>query len=130
MWAEHICESPFEQWTVTNETFAAALDDPNEAFGLAYGTPTAIAFDLEWYATEPAIAIEGGYAQNGETYAVIELGTGSIERVFQGSRTHRWMPFSWASAPFREQGLRAPISLGGAPLNRVLTPAGWQPTPF
>ena len=37
-----------------NETYAAALDDPDDALGRAYGMPTPIAFDLEWYATAPA----------------------------------------------------------------------------
>jgi hypothetical protein len=130
MWAEHICESPFEQWTVTNETFASALDDPNDAYGRAYGTPTAIAFDLEWYATAGPIEIEGGYAQAGEVHAVIELGTSAIEAVFVGSRTHRWKPFTWSSAPVGEEGLRAPVSLAGEPLNRMLTKQGWQPHYF
>ena len=54
LWAEHSCDAPMEQWTIANETYAAALDDPDEALGRAYGVPTAVAFDLEWYATAPA----------------------------------------------------------------------------
>jgi hypothetical protein len=46
LWAEHICDDPFRQWTVGNETYAAALEDPDEALARAYGTPTAIACDL------------------------------------------------------------------------------------
>jgi hypothetical protein len=130
MWAEHICESPFEQWTVTNETFASALDDPSDAFGRAYGTPTPIAFDLEWYAAAPPFEIEGGYAQTGEVHALIELGTGSLDDVFLSERTHRWKPFGWSSAPADTPGLRAPISLAGEPLNRVLTKQGWLPRRF
>ena len=53
LWAEHVCDAPMEQWTVANETFATALDDPDEALGRGYGTPTALAFDLEWYALAP-----------------------------------------------------------------------------
>ena len=37
MWAEHVCEAPFEQWTLGNETYAVALDDPDEGLGRAYG---------------------------------------------------------------------------------------------
>ena len=37
LWAEHVCDAPMEQWTVANETYAAALDDPDEALGRAYG---------------------------------------------------------------------------------------------
>jgi hypothetical protein len=130
MWAEHICESPFEQWTVTNETFASALDDPDDAFGRAYGTPAPIAFDLEWYATAPPVEIEGGYAQSGEVHALIELGDGSIDDVFHSERTHRWTPFVWSSAAADVLGLRGPVSLAGERLNRVLAPDGWQPRWF
>ena len=33
LWAEHVCDAPMEQWTVANETYAAALDDPDDALG-------------------------------------------------------------------------------------------------
>jgi hypothetical protein len=130
MWAEHICESPFEQWTVTNETYAAALDDPDDAWGRAYGTPTPIAFDLEWYATEPPEPIEGGYRQHGEVHGLIELKLGPIEGVFKASRTHRWTAFEWGSAPLDATGLRAPLTIGAQKLNRVLTATGWLPADF
>ena len=54
LWAEHTCDAPMEQWTVANETYAAALDDPDEALGRAYGVTTALSWDLEWYATVAA----------------------------------------------------------------------------
>ena len=57
LWADHICEAPFEQWTVANETYAVALDDPADALGRAYGTAAPLAFDLEWYATGPPTPI-------------------------------------------------------------------------
>ncbi len=53
LWAEHHCVAPLEQWSIGNETYAASLDDADEALGRAYGDPTPIAFDLEWYATAP-----------------------------------------------------------------------------
>ena len=45
-----------EQWSIGNETYASAIDDPDDALGRAYGDPTPIAFDLEWYATGDATA--------------------------------------------------------------------------
>ena len=56
LWAEHVCEMPMQQWTVANETYAVALEDPDEALGRAYGVPSALAVDLEWYATEAPAA--------------------------------------------------------------------------
>ena len=76
LWAEHACEAPMEQWTVANECFAAALDDPDEALGRGFGTPTDLALDLEWYATHPPVAladVEGmGFRQDGVGHGVIE----------------------------------------------------------
>ena len=51
LWAEHHCDAAMQQWSIGNETYASAIDDPDEALGRAYGDPTPIAFDLEWYAT-------------------------------------------------------------------------------
>lgn len=51
LWAEHTCDDPLRQWTIVNETYATAFDDADEALGRAYGVPTALSWDLEWYAT-------------------------------------------------------------------------------
>jgi hypothetical protein len=76
LWAEHTRDAPMEQWSVCNETFASALADPDEALGNAYGDPTPIAFDLEWYATAEPVAfapsLDGsieGYEQAGVVQA-------------------------------------------------------------
>lgn len=73
LWAEHTCDAPMEQWSVTNETYATALDDPDDALGRAYGEPTAVAFDIEWYATAPPEPVPSGYRQTGVVHGVIEL---------------------------------------------------------
>ena len=33
LWAEHTCDEPMRQWTVANETYATALEDPDDALG-------------------------------------------------------------------------------------------------
>lgn len=120
LWAEHTCDAPMEQWTVVNETYATALNDPADALGRAYGTPTAVAFDIEWYAiaapqplppqpsasdrrrpepvgpgVDPARTADAdgsGYSQRGVVYAVIELaGTPSLRLTEAPAlRWHRW----------------------------------------
>src|SRR5207248_10648533 len=72
LWAEHTCEVPFEQWTVQNECYAVALDDPADALGRAYGESTPMAFDVEWYAAAPPELVPDGYRQAGEAHALIE----------------------------------------------------------
>jgi hypothetical protein len=139
LWAEMICDSPFEQWTVGNETYAVALDDPDEALGLAYGTPTAIACDLEWHAAAAPTVLSGdlesGYSQAGEVDGAIELVAGALHLTSAlAHRTHRWAaalgaPLSASPPPqaFAHTGTRAPVRLpDGTVLDLVLTPEGWR----
>lgn len=150
LWAEHHCDDPMRQWSIGNETYAAALDDPDDALGRAYGEPTPIAFDLEWYASgEPAgLAAPNlpdgafGYEQPGEVFGEIEvLG---IEPVsFRGAPAHRWHRWldPWDAALAETSGLpplepgvavahtavRAPFRFpDGTEIDWVLTPAGWR----
>ena len=125
LWAEHECESAFAQWTVANELYAVALEHPDDALGRAYGTPTAIAFDIEWYATTDAVVVEGGYTQTGTAHAVIELPDSPIDGEFVASRSHRWGVWTWGAAP-RVEGLRAPVRFDRAVIDRVVTPSGWH----
>jgi hypothetical protein len=62
LWAEHVCDAPLEQWTVSNEAMAVALDEPADALGRAYGTPTPMAIDLEWYAIDGPVPLVGSSA--------------------------------------------------------------------
>ena len=80
LWAEHTCDAPMEQWTVANETYATALDDPDDALGRAYGMPSPIAFDLEWYATgEPPAARATDTRRRASSTATIELAGGPLQ---------------------------------------------------
>ena len=96
LWAEHHCVAPMEQWSVGNEAYASALDDPDDALGRAYGDPTPIAFDLEWYATGDAVA------------ARTERSGGSSSAT---SRT------AWCTAPSRSGG-EPSIELAEVPAHR------------
>jgi hypothetical protein len=131
LWAEHTCDAPMEQWTVANETYAAALDDPDDALGRAYGTPSPIAFDLEWYATREPTVRADGYEQEGVVHGTIELAGGPLLLAeAAGRRWHRWgdelgvleLPDAYAHT-----GLRAPFAFpDGTRADWVLTPDGWR----
>jgi len=124
LWAEHVCEVPFEQWTVQNECYAVALDDPADALGRAYGESTPVAVDMEWYAEAPAMAIPGGYRQAGEAHAVIELAGGPLTFVGPAGRTHTWgaLPDE-GTVP---AGTPAYLPVGDVVVTRVLTADGWS----
>ncbi len=151
LWAEHTCDAPMEQWSVGNETYASAIDDPDEAFGRVYGDPTPIAFDLEWYATrrpspiEPAghrAALDVGYEQVGVVHGAVDvLGEPRLELAeVPAHRWHRWTVESDGDTndssdllgplPLPEvrahAGVRAPFVFpDGSVSDLVLTPAGW-----
>jgi hypothetical protein len=132
LWADHVCEAPFQQWTVSNEAYAVALDDPDDALGRAYGVATPIALDVEWYATEPPSAVAGGYEQRGEVHGTIELGDGRLELDgLPGHRSHRWgddLGPPAGDAVVAHLGLRAPARLpDGDVVDLVLTADGWRP---
>ena len=131
LWAEHTCDVPMQQWTVANETYAAALDDPEEALGRAYGVPTAVAFDLEWYAAAAPTSVAHGYAQDGVVHALVELASGPLHLTeVPARRWHRWAP-SLGPVPvpsaYAHTGLRAPFAFpDGTLADWVLTPDGWR----
>ena len=132
LWAEHTCDAPMEQWTVANETYAAALDDPDDALGRAYGVPTALSWDLEWYATAEARAVLHGYEQVGVVHGVIELGDSDPIHLGEvpAHRWHRWDdqlgPVELPEA-FAHTGQRAPFAFPDhTSVDWVLTPDGWR----
>ncbi len=142
MWAEHTCESPHHQWTIGNETYAAALDDADEALGRCYGDPTPIAWDLEWYGTEPVEPMSAtdpgsaGYHQHGVVHGTIEiLGEPPVELAeIAAHRWHRWTEEpSVTLEPMRlpavvaHTGVRAPFRFpDGSVIDWVLTSHGWR----
>jgi hypothetical protein len=135
LWAEHICVAPMEQWTIANECFASAIDDPDDALGRAYGHPTALALDLEWYATAPPVAqpaVAGpGYQQDGVVHGVVELpGVRVGLTEVPARRWHRWGddlgPLELPDA-YAHTGRRAPFAFpDGSAVDWVLSPDGFR----
>jgi hypothetical protein len=134
LWVDHVCEEPLRQWTVVNETYGVALDDPDDALGRAYGDPVPVAFDLEWYATgEPIAAQPEGYAVDGRVHGAIELRDGLVELDdVPGRHEHRWGPWPFPDDP-ADRGVaaaRAPARLesdaGAIGWEAALGPLGWS----
>jgi hypothetical protein len=127
LWADHYCEAPFEQWTVQNEGYGVALDDPREALGRGYGEATPLSFDIEWYAAAPPRGEDGAYVQRGEAHSVIELAGGPVDVVGPGSRWHTWGPLRLPVDPIPDLGPRAYFrGPGSLVISRVLTDEGWR----
>lgn len=132
LWAEYTCDAPFEQWTLGNETYAVALDDPLDALDRAYGRAVPIASDLEWYSANPVEVCPDGYTQIGRLLGTIETHEGPLELDdLEASRSHRWVESG--SLPELVDG-PVPAHLGprlafrfpdGAVRDLFLTPTGW-----
>ncbi len=142
MWAEHHCDAPLEQWSIGNEAYFTALDDPAEALGRAYGVPTPTAMDLEWYAigeparlgsTGSAGGGDAGFAQEGVVHGTIEVaGLPPTElREVPARRWRRWSPqprLAPVAVPtvVAHTGLRAPFAFpDGSVADWVVSPSGW-----
>lgn len=139
LWAEHTCDAPWEQWTIGNETYAAALDEVDEALGRVYGMPTPIAFDVEWYATGPPVPLVSApgvstFTQPGVVHGVVEIAGRPGDELVEvpARRWRRWaargaelgaIPLDVARA---HTGVRVPVVLpDGTVLDWLLTPSGW-----
>ncbi len=143
LWAEHIIEAPFEQWTVGNEALAVALADPGDLLGAGYGEAVPVACDLEFYAEGPseppawlAPPVTGdAYEQAGEVHGVVELEGGPW--LFDGvpaRRAHWWGVVDWRTPWGSERDdamIVVPVPLGeagvgGTVLINALGPGGWR----
>ena len=132
MWADHVCDLPFQQWSLGNEAHGVLLDDPREAWRRAYGTLVPVTFDIEWYAAGDPVAIAHGYEQLGEVDVQIELTSGVLAFAGPARRVHVWgapyMPSSFAM-PIASPGLRAPYRRSdGINVDQVLTDRWWANT--
>jgi hypothetical protein len=134
MWADHVCDVAFTQWSVGNEAHGVLLDDPTEAWRRAHGDLVPVTFDIEWYrADEPRrldlVAGADGYRQSGEVDVQIELTEGLLAFTGPAERVHVWgvpfVPRSFAM-PTDQRGLRAPYRRSdGTNIDQVLTDAHW-----
>ncbi|MEP6659736.1 MAG: hypothetical protein ABJD24_07460 [Acidimicrobiales bacterium] len=134
LWADHVCETPFDHWTVSNEAIAVALDDPSDAIGLARGTPTPLGFDLEWEAA--AAPVSDGrarfYRQDASVHGEVLVGPERLEIDAIGTRSHGWAVGRWweRATGAEVAGLRAPFVLevngDRFVVERVLGPGGWS----
>lgn len=90
LWADHVCETPFDHWTLGAEAFAVALDDPLDAWGQAWGDRVPFGIDLEWEtdgATRPG---PGGYAMPCRVTGRVIVGDEHVEVDGSGWRSHTW----------------------------------------
>ena len=121
LWADHICETPLEHWTVANEVYAVALAEPGDAWAHQRGDLVPLAFDLEFEndASEVDALVSGGtvelVAARCRVIGEIHVGSDQLEIDATGRRRHRWGPHDWSAAA----GTRATRAAAGAVIHRA-----------
>lgn len=108
LWADHICETPMEHWTLGLEAFALGVDDPAEIYGRQFGDRVPLGFDLEWEADGPAVAAVGaatGFDQPCRVSGEILIGADAVDFDGIGQRDHRrGVRRDWDEVWFRVHG--------------------------
>ena len=102
LWAELVCETPDEHWSVNLEAFGVALDDPAEAYRRERGDRTALGLDLEWEATGDVFRYPGmtRYEQACAVHGQVLVGDERIAFDGWGERDHSWGVRDWWSIPW------------------------------
>lgn len=90
LWADHICETPHDHWTIGLEAFALGVDDPAEIHGRQLGDRVPLGFDLEWEAEGAALGGAEGYEQACRVSGEILVGDDQIDFDGHGWRDHQW----------------------------------------
>jgi hypothetical protein len=97
LWAELVCETPNEHWSVNLEAFAVALDDPAEAYRSERGERVALGLDLEWEEYGPAdpSKVPQRYEQACAVRGEVLVGDERIQVDGWGERDHSWGVRDW-----------------------------------
>lgn len=97
LWADHHATEPLGHWSVANEAFGVALDDPWQAWGRGLGDRTAVGLDLEWDPVATVVALPAGDGPDAGAWAVgcevvgeVLVGADRHELDGTGVRGHRW----------------------------------------
>ena len=90
IWAQHVCETPMQHWTIGLEAFGVTLDQLEDAMGDQWGIRTGVGLDLEWeHAAEPQ-QTENGFSQDCFVNGEVLIDDMSFEVASKGTRSRMW----------------------------------------
>ena len=106
LWAEPVCETPFEHWSVGLEALAVALDDPIDAYRGERGDPVPLGLDLEWEDVQPPTPAGAatGYERECTVHGEVLIGRARLAVAGTGRRSHDWGPRPWWAGPAPSAG--------------------------
>lgn len=144
LWADLVCETPMEHWSVGLEAAAVAYDDPLEAWGGERGDPIPFGLDLEWeldgcepdqweleQGQMPGDHEARGYRQFGRVSGGVAVGSQRLVADGWGARSHRWGDHGWGAFPGTAMGrLDDGTIFDAVPVTAPATGAGLPPAGF
>ena len=98
LWADHTCETPLEHFTIANETFALAVDDPVDLYAREpRGEQVPLGLDLEWETDGAAhhYLHTTRYEVPCRVHGEVLIGDERIALDGWGQRDHSWGERDW-----------------------------------
>ena len=98
LWADHTCETPLDHWSLGNEAFALAVDDPADLYAREpRGDQVPMGLDLEWETDgEPHHYVyTTRYEVPCRVHGEVLLGEERIGLDGWGQRDHSWGERDW-----------------------------------
>ena len=106
IWAQHVCETPLQHWTIGLEAFGVTLDDPADALGNQWGKRTGVGLDVEWESNSDPQKTGDGFTQKCVVTGEVLIDEETIDLNTTGSRYRRW-----GSAPEQSENEPGPLAV-------------------
>lgn len=110
IWAECVCETPLDHWSLGLEAFGVRLDDPFDAWRGELGERLPVGHDLSWEASGSAHEVGDnrcvgrGYVQPGRVRGEALLARERIAIDGTGHRSHTWGRCDWRTGGWQWSG--------------------------
>ena len=92
IWAQHVCETPLEHWTVGLEAFGVTLETAEDAMGNQWGKRTGVGLDLEWERIEDTEETVTGFRQRCSVSGEVLIDEQAFDLHVDGWRSRSWGP--------------------------------------
>ena len=102
IWAQHVCETPMQHWTIGLEAFGVTLDQPEGAMGDQWGIEPELAWTLNG-STPQNPRTENGFSQDCFVNGEVLLDDMSFEVASKGTRSRMWSTANLRLTPRRNQ---------------------------
>ena len=90
IWAQHVCETPLEHWTIGLEAFGVTLERVEDAMGDQWGIRTGVGLDLEWERIDDAENTDTGFRQRCSVSGEVLIDQENINLNVEGWRSRSW----------------------------------------